>query len=63
MNEEYSVSKVDFAISADFKLKHSSDIASSSIWLNISYFFLQDFMGKLRLQDFSVKNGWATYYL
>jgi transposase len=54
MNEEYRVGKVDFAISADFneRVKHSSDTASSSNWLNIGYFFLQDFLGKLRLQDF-----------
>lgn len=54
MNEEYRVGKVDFAISADFneRVKPSSDTASSSNWLNIGYFFLQDFMGKLRLQDF-----------
>ena len=54
MNEEYRVGKVDFAISADFneRVKHSSDTASSSNWLNIGYFFLQAFLGKLRLQDF-----------
>lgn len=54
MNEEYRVGKVDFAISADFneRVKHSSDTVSSSNWLNIGYFFLQAFLGKLRLQDF-----------
>lgn len=54
MNEEYRIGKVDFAISADFneRVKHSSDTASSSNWLNIGYFFLQAFLGKLRLQDF-----------
>ena len=54
MNEEYRVGKVDFAISADFneRVKHSSDTASSSNWRNIGYFFLQAFLGKLRLQDF-----------
>ena len=54
MNEEYRVGKVDFAISADFneRVKHSSDTASSSNWLNIGYFFLQAFLRKLRLQDF-----------
>lgn len=54
MNEEYRVGKVTYTISADFneRVKHTDETASSSHWLNIGYFFLQDFMGRLKLADF-----------
>ena len=54
MNEEYRVGKVSYTITADFneRVKYSDESASSSNWLNIGYFFLQDFMSKLKLADF-----------
>ena len=54
MNEEYRVGKVDFSLSADFneRVPHTHETASSSTWLNIGYFFLQDLMKDLKLKDF-----------
>lgn len=54
MNEEYRNGKVDFSITADFneRVEHTDNAASSSSYLNIGYFFLQDIMGKLKLSDF-----------
>lgn len=54
MNDEYRVGKVSYTISADFneRVKYSDESASSSCWLNIGYFFLQDFMCRLNLADF-----------
>ena len=54
MNEEYRVGKVDFTLSADFneRVPHTQEAASSSTWLNIGYFFLQDLMKDLKLKDF-----------
>lgn len=54
MNEEYRVGKVEVTIATDFneRVKHSQDKASSSNCLNIGYFFLQNIMGDLKLQDF-----------
>ncbi len=54
MNEEYRVGKVAFTLSADFneRVPLSQDAASSSAWLNIGYFFLQDLMKDLKLKDF-----------
>ena len=54
MNEEYRVGKVDFSLSADFneRVPHTQEAASSSAWLNIGYFFLQDLMKGLKLKDF-----------
>ena len=54
MNEEYRVGKVDFTLSADFneRVPHTDNPASSSAWLNIGYFFLQNLMKDLRLKDF-----------
>lgn len=54
MNEDYRVGKVEFNISADFnaRVKHTSEIASSSCQLNIGYFFLQNLMAGLKLKDF-----------
>ena len=54
MNEEYRSGKVNFTLSADFneRVPHTQDTASSSTWLNIGYFFLQDIMKDLKLKDF-----------
>ena len=54
MNEEYRVGKVSFTLSADYneRVPHTQDAASSSSWLNIGYFFLQDLMKDLKLKDF-----------
>ena len=53
-NEEYRSGKVDFTLSADFneRVPHTQEAASSSTWLNIGYFFLQDLMKDLKLKDF-----------
>ena len=53
-NEEYRSGKVSFTLSADFneRVPHTQDTASSSTWLNIGYFFLQDIMKDLKLKDF-----------
>ena len=54
MNEEYRVGKVEHTISTDYneRVKKTDDATSSSISLNIGYFFLQNLMGHLRLKDF-----------
>lgn len=54
MNEEYRVGKLELTLSADFneRVPQTGDPASSSAWLNIGYFFLQDIMKDLRLRDF-----------
>ena len=54
MNEEYRVGKVEFTFSADFneRVPRSQETASSSTWLNIGYFFLQNLMKDFRLKDF-----------
>ena len=53
-NEEYRSGKVKYTLSADFneRVPHTDHPASSSTWLNIGYFFLQDLMKGLRLRDF-----------
>ena len=53
-NEEYRSGKVSFTLSADFneRVPHTQDAASSSSWLNIGYFFLQDLMKDLKLKEF-----------
>ena len=53
-NEEYRSGKVSFTLSADFneRVPHTQDTASSSAWMNIGYFFLQDIMKDLKLKDF-----------
>ena len=53
-NEEYRSGKVEYTLSADFnqRIPHTNDPASSSTWLNIGYFFLQELMKGLRLRDF-----------
>lgn len=65
MNEEYRVGKVDFAISTDFneRVKHSSDIASSSNWLNIGYFFSRILWQSSAFRIFSVKKERMADYL
>lgn len=54
MNEEYRVGKVELSYSADFneRVKHSDAPASLRNELNIGYFFLQKFMGELKLKKF-----------
>jgi transposase len=54
MNEEYRVGKVSFELTADFneRVKHTDQEASSSTWVNIGYFFLQDLMRHLKLKQF-----------
>lgn len=54
MNEDYRVGKLDITLSADFneRVPQTGNPASSSTWLNIGYFFLQDIMKDLRLRDF-----------
>lgn len=54
MNEEYRVGKVTFSLTADFneKVKRTDEEASSSNWVNIGYFFLQDIMKDLNLKGF-----------
>ena len=53
-NEEYRSGRVAYTLSADFnqRVPHTDNPASSSTWLNIGYFFLQDLMKGLRLKDF-----------
>lgn len=53
-NEEYRSGKVEYTLSADFnqRVPHTNDPASSSTWLNIGYFFLQELMKGLRLREF-----------
>ena len=53
-NEEYRSGRVEYSLSADFnqRVPHTDNPASSSTWLNIGYFFLQDLMKGLRLKDF-----------
>ena len=53
-NEEYRSGRVEYTLSADFnqRVPHSDHPASSSTWLNIGYFFLQELMKGLRLRDF-----------
>lgn len=53
-NEEYRSGKVSFTLSADYneRVPHAQEAASSSTWLNIGYFFLQDLMKDLKLKDF-----------
>lgn len=54
MNEEYRVGKVEFSLSADFneRVPHTESPASSTTWMNIGYFFLQDIIKPLWLKDF-----------
>lgn len=54
MNEEYRVGKVTFNLTADFneKVKSTELEASSSNWVNIGYFFLQNIMKHLSLKEF-----------
>lgn len=53
-NEEYRSGRVTYSLSADFneRVPHTEAPASSSSWLNIGYFFLQELMGGLRLKEF-----------
>ena len=53
-NEEYRSGKVEYTLSADFnqRVPHTDNPSSSSVWLNIGYFFLQNLMKGLRLKDF-----------
>ncbi len=53
-NEEYRSGKIEYTLSADFnqRVPHTQNAASSSTWLNIGYFFLQNLMKELRLKDF-----------
>ena len=53
-NEEYRSGRVEYTLSADFnqRVPRTEHPASSSTWLNIGYFFLQDLMKGLRLRDF-----------
>lgn len=53
-NEEYRSGRVEYTLSADFnqRVPRTEHPASSSAWLNIGYFFLQDLMKGLRLRDF-----------
>ena len=53
-NEEYRSGKIEYTLSADFnqRVPHTENAASSSTWLNIGYFFLQNLMKELRLKDF-----------
>ena len=53
-NDEYRSGRVEYTLSADFnqRVPHTDRPASSSTWLNIGYFFLQDLMKGLRLKDF-----------
>ena len=53
-NEDYRSGKVSFTLSADFneRVPHTQEAASSSTWMNIGYFFLQDLMKGLKLKDF-----------
>jgi len=54
MNEDYRVGKVECPITTDYneRVERTDDAASSSATQNIGYFFLQNLMSKLRLQDF-----------
>lgn len=54
MNEEYRVGKVSYDIKADFneKVPRADDEASSSTWLNVGYFFLQETLKDLHLKKF-----------
>lgn len=54
MNEEYRVGRVAFNLTANFneKVKHTDDESSSSTWVNIGYFILQDIMKGLNLKEF-----------
>lgn len=53
-NEQYKVGKTELTLSVDFdqRVTHTQNPASSSNWLNIGYFFLQNLMKELRLKDF-----------
>lgn len=53
-NEEYRSGKVAYTLTADFneRVPHTDKQASSSTWLNIGYFFLQELMKGFRLKDF-----------
>lgn len=53
-NEEYRSGRVEYTLPADFnqRVPHTNNPASSSTWLNIGYFFLQELMKGLRLKDF-----------
>lgn len=53
-NEEYRSGKIEYTLSADFnqRVPHTENAASSSTWLNIGYFFLQNLMKNLRLKEF-----------
>lgn len=53
-NEEYRSGKIEYTLSADFnqRVPHTENAASSSTWLNIGYFFLQNLMKELRLKEF-----------
>lgn len=54
MNEEYRVGKVEYFTTSDFneRVKRTNNAASSSTWVNIGYFFLQNLMKDLRLKEF-----------
>lgn len=54
MNEEYRVGRVSFDLTADFneKVRSCDDEASSPIWVNTGYFFLQYIMKDLKLKQF-----------
>lgn len=53
-NEQYKGGKTELILSVDFnqRVAHTQNPASSSSWLNIGYFFLQNLMKELRLKDF-----------
>ena len=53
-NEEYRIGKVELSVSTDFneRVPRSDCPASSSTWMNIGYFFLQDLLKELKLKDF-----------
>ena len=54
MNEEYRVGRIEYDLKADFneRVEHTDDHASMSKDLNIGYFYLQEVMQHLELDDF-----------
>lgn len=56
-NEQYRGGKVNLALPVDFseRVPRTDHPVSSSNWLNIGYFFIQDLMKDLQLKDFFSK--------
>lgn len=56
-NEQYRGGKVNLALPVDFseRVPRTDHPVSSSTWLNIGYFFIQDLMKDLQLKDFFSK--------